>query len=153
MRPYARTGDAVLVKKSDKTVSPGKIVSYVSPTQAGASVIVTHRVVSVDGAAGTFTAKGDNNVSADKALPLSYVVGAVQSPVPYAGYVVDMLKRPVGLIAAVYVPCALMIIAEIRRLTRHYKGQFGRSGNANSRVGQRGRRQATRHYRLHYYFD
>lgn len=41
--------------------------------------------------------------------------------IPKLGYVLDVLQKPGGIIAAVYLPATLGIIYELKRLSKHYR--------------------------------
>ena len=120
MRPVINTGDAVLADQSQRIPQPGDIVSYASPKDP--TVILTHRVVSFDGQKGIFIAQGDNTSAPDPAAPVRNIVGTVRYSVPWAGAMLDFFRSPVGLILALYVPAAGIIIGEIRRLSQHFSG-------------------------------
>jgi signal peptidase len=119
MTPAIRKGDAVVlrpVKSSDLKV--GDVVSYRSP--ADQSIIITHRIVEVEKTWKQVITKGDNVGRNDKPLPMSEIVGKVDLRVAYLGYALDFLRTPAGLATCVYLPAALIIGLELRRLTKHY---------------------------------
>lgn len=120
MRPVINTGDAVLADRSQRIPRVGDIVSYQSPKDT--AVILTHRVVSFDGQRGTFIARGDNTNTPDPVAPVRNIVGTVHYHVPIVGAVLDFFRHPAGLILAVYIPAAGIIIGEIRRLSQHFSG-------------------------------
>lgn len=119
MSPTIRRGDAVVLK----TVQPaelkaGDIVSYRSP--ANQSVIITHRIVTVEKNWNLVITKGDNTPRNDKPLPMSQIIGKVDYKVAYLGYGLNFLRSPAGLITAVYLPALLIIVLELKRLATHY---------------------------------
>jgi signal peptidase len=131
MLPVLKRGDAVLLNKRDTDPRPGDIVSYASPQDP--RIVITHRVISVDNKTGMITAKGDSAAAADLPVPGWNVLGTAARSIPYAGFGLDALKHPLGLMAFVYAPAAGIVIAEARRLSRYYSGK------------------APRRYVLHYY--
>lgn len=133
MRPVMQRGDAVLVHTRDADVGIGDVVSYISP--AHPDVVITHRVIGVDDTRGIIATKGDNTPLVDPPVPAWNIVGTVTWVAPEAGFMLNLLRHPVGLIAAVYLPALAIILSEVRRLSRYYA------------TG----RQYTRplHYRLH----
>lgn len=119
MAPTIRRGDAVLVRNAYQHIRPGDIISYTPPGSGG--VINTHRVVSVDPRAGRLTTKGDNEPYEDVSVDLAAVKGVAASNLPLVGLVADFLRRPLGLVACLYVPAAIVVAAEVRRLNRYYR--------------------------------
>lgn len=120
MRPLISRGDAVLVDRGERLPRVGDIVSYVSPRNR--QVVITHRVVAFDGRAGTFVAQGDNTQLADPQAPVRNIIGTVRYHVPVAGFLFDFFRKPYGLVLAVYLPAAGIVIAEVRRLGQHFSG-------------------------------
>lgn len=121
MAPAIREGEAVLVVATDRDVRTGEVVSFASP--ADPSVIITHRILSVDWERGFFTARGDNSDMIDRPVPLANLRGTVRYAVPFAGYASDAFRHPVGILLMVYVPALVIVMSEVKRLARHYGGQ------------------------------
>ena len=84
MEPAIRVGSIIYLRpyREDEPVCPGDIVSF----QAG-SVMVTHRVVSVNQREGTIITKGDANALCDS-VPVSQeaIYGKVRFQIPWIGY-------------------------------------------------------------------
>ncbi len=121
MRPVIRPGDAVLVRHQPTRLKVGDIVSYRSLNTPG--LTITHRLIRIDQERGLLTTKGDALDTPDPAFPASQVIGVMIHTVPFVGYGFDFIRQPVGLVAAVYLPAAIVIAWEIRRLMRHYERQ------------------------------
>jgi signal peptidase I len=110
MEPAIPRG-AVAIASEDPggTIRAGDVVSF---TEAN-GIVVTHRVVSVDGTgpAALLTTKGDANAAADPApIPAARVLGRVVGSVPYLGYVAAMLTMPVGLLSIALLAVGLLIV-------------------------------------------
>jgi signal peptidase len=119
MAPAIRRGDAVVFSQARKQdLKVGDIVSYRSP--ANQAVIITHRVVAVESNWGLLVTKGDNATRADKPIAANDVLGKVTTRIAYAGFALDFLRSPAGLIAAVYVPAGIIVLLELRRLVTYY---------------------------------
>lgn len=119
MSPAINKGDVIVLKPlSKQMLEVGDVVSYRSP--ANQAVIITHRVVSVETNWGLIVTKGDNAKRADKPIAVTEVIGKVDQRVAYAGFALDFLRSPAGLIAAIYVPAATIILLELRRLVGYY---------------------------------
>lgn len=84
MEPAIKAGSVIYVSqyKQEEQICPGDIVSF----QAG-SVMVTHRIVSVNQREGTIITKGDANAVCDPA-PVSQeaIYGKVRFQIPWIGY-------------------------------------------------------------------
>lgn len=123
MAPAIRAGEAVVLQSADRDIKPGEVVSFSSLVNP--RVVLTHRVVSVDWDKGTFIARGDSNDMTDRPVPLQNVRGTVSHSVPFAGYVLDALRHPLGLSVTVYIPALGIIVSEVRQLSRHFAGGSG----------------------------
>lgn len=119
MAPLLQRGDAVIVARHVGHLQRGDIVSFVSPQDS--RIIVTHRIVGIHAARRLVQTKGDHNVAPDPWIAESAVMGTVVYRAPLLGRMLDMLRTPLGLIAIVYTPAALIVIAEVRRLQQHYR--------------------------------
>ena len=119
MVPTLQRGDAVAVQKTPAAeLQAGDIVSYVSPINS--SIVVTHRLIEVDWARGVAIIKGDALKAPDPPVPLNQILGRVRVGVPKLGFAIDALRRPAGLIIAVYLPAMIVVVLEIRRLAKSY---------------------------------
>lgn len=126
MEPSIKPGHLVLVKSIKPTdIAVGDVITYSSADKPGQTI--THRVTEVrsDGNKPLqFVTKGDANPSVDpKTIPVHRVVGKVSANIPYAGFVADFLRTPLGLALAIYLPALFVIVAELRRLSAYYDSQ------------------------------
>lgn len=121
MEPAISKGDLISVKRTPtRDLRVGDVITYTSPDGSGQTI--THRIVSkTNDMTGRIVTQGDANVSADQSVAPAQIVGKVEHHVPYAGFMVDLIKRPIGLIMIIYVPTLLVIIGEIRRLSEQFK--------------------------------
>lgn len=112
MAPTFRAGDVLILQSAGDSLEPGMIVSY----RKGGNLI-THRVVRVDGA--TLVTRGDNNLGDDPwTVPVSSVVGTPFARVPYLGYVIFFLKKPLGFLMIVLIPSIWIMIDVFKRLNK-----------------------------------
>lgn len=119
MAPLIHKGDAVVVRRVDPLdIQKGDLVSYRSMQDS--AVIVTHRVVETDLQTGRLITKGDANVSVDPTIHGARLIGRVQYLLPGAGRYIDALHTWTGLTVVVYLPTAVLLVSELRRLARHY---------------------------------
>ena len=104
-------------------------------TQAG-RIPVTHRIIEIEtkenGKGYIITLQGDNKaieegdtntvvgqqvIDTEYAdVTTNYIIGKVQGQSRVLGFVVTILKQPVGLVCVVIIPCALIIIWQIFRI-------------------------------------
>lgn len=85
MSPALCAGDVVFAAEVDfEDLSVGDVVTYRKP--GGQGMIVTHRVVSIDGAARAVTTRGDGNSENDPIpVPESALLGRLQFKIPLVG--------------------------------------------------------------------
>ena len=103
MAPTIKTGDLVVENRLSPTqaasLTEGQVISF--RAGAGSPQIFTHRIVAVESLPGGvvgYVTKGDANDSRDGPVtPSTNVVGLYQSTIPYGGYVLHALHRPLVL--------------------------------------------------------
>lgn len=119
MEPVFAPGDAVIMRPvTVDQLNYDDIVSYRSASDP--RVIISHRLVDIDNEAGLLYTQGDNTDVVDEAVMSGQVAGKITKVIPRAGYVLDALHQPIGLVSLVYMPGALILLAEGRRLARRY---------------------------------
>lgn len=110
MAPALQAGDLVFLQPIKDMISPGMVVAYDLRGK-----LITHRVVEVIG--DMLVTKGDNNPDVDPwRVPFSSVVGVPDVRIPYAGYLLDFVKSPIGFLLLIIVPICLIIVIESRRI-------------------------------------
>ena len=99
-------GDAIIIKNSDR-YAVGDVVTYFP---ANESFSVTHRIVRIEG--DKFYTKGDANPSEDPdPVLIEQIAGKVAVKLNKAGYFIEWLKSPVGMIfAAIFIVLIILII-------------------------------------------
>jgi signal peptidase len=122
MVPAINKGDLVQVKNvPDSELAVGDVITYVSQDK---KTTITHRISGIlenDPSGNNIVTKGDANANADKPIEAASVVGRVERTIPYAGYAVDFIKQPLGLILIIYLPALVVIVGEMKRLTAYYR--------------------------------
>jgi signal peptidase len=112
MSPALRTGDLVIVTStSPKDLSVGEVIVFKS--QVG-GVLVCHLIVAPDAEEGLeFQTKGDANEVPDGVfVEPEDIMGKVQASVPMAGYIVQWLRGPFGILAIVALAAAALLIPD-----------------------------------------
>lgn len=126
MRPAILPGDAVMVRplhspQSLSGLTPGEVITYRRADNP--RITLTHRIIAVDTSAGRVIAQGDALDDPDPPVAASQIVGQVVHRVPAVGCTFDFLKHPAGLLALIYMPAAVLIGGELRRLTGAFAGR------------------------------
>ena len=93
-------------------------------------VTITHRIISIEekGEGYIIKLEGDNKSSEDNqgvqiintneaATSPNYIVGKVVGQAKLLGFILSIMKEPVGLICLIIIPCAIVIILEILKIT------------------------------------
>jgi len=127
MESHIPRGALVAVTKvSTDHLAVGNVITFTNP--ADKRQTITHRIIGtqpskIAGAKPHFITKGDANPQPDAPVLAKSVVGKVSFGVPYMGFALDFVRKPAGLLLAIYVPALTVIVAEIRRLIAYYKSQ------------------------------
>jgi len=112
MEPAIPTGSIVVVKPV-ASYRFNDVITFGPDTKT--QVPTTHRIIGVhgEGAATTYTTKGDANEEADEEIVQRRdIIGKVVFSLPYAGFVLDFARQPIGFILLIAVPAALVILEE-----------------------------------------
>ncbi|HNY35674.1 MAG TPA: signal peptidase I [Candidatus Pacearchaeota archaeon] len=121
MEPAIHTGSIVVIKP----FSDYKIGDIITFGKTGKNQIpTTHRIkeMQVNSGVPYYITKGDANDSADQALvSKSTVEGKVLFSVPFLGYVVDFIKKPIGFILIIIVPVFLIIGDQLMQIRKEIK--------------------------------
>jgi signal peptidase len=122
MTPALKKGDLITVTRvPGSQLAVGDVITFVNPHNNKQTI--THRIVQLPSAAtgGNIITRGDANPVADTPISPKAVVGKVDARVPLAGYLVDFVRKPLGLLLLIYIPALVIMAQEFRRLVRHYK--------------------------------
>lgn len=118
MAPQISTGALVLSQKVDvKNLRVGDVVTYTDRNNPKKTI--THRITELNSPTETkVTTKGDANLEHDKPIMPQQILGVTKFHIPIVGYLIDFIRRPVGLVLIIYLPALYVIIAETRLLIR-----------------------------------
>ncbi len=118
MEPTIKTGAVVIVKPlAIESYQVGDIVTFGEDTTR--QIPTTHRIVSVETVENriAFMTKGDANEEADpQQVPADEVIGKVIFNVPFAGYILDFARQPLGFALLIGIPAGIVIIDESFRI-------------------------------------
>ncbi|MET0779539.1 MAG: signal peptidase I [Candidatus Saccharimonadales bacterium] len=124
MVPVLHKGDLVTVTRVPHgQLAVRDVITYMSPRDKRATI--THRIIALPTAANDYriVTKGDANALADPPVRVAAVLGKVQYRAPLAGFAVDAVRKPIGLLLCIYIPALAIMADELRRLTAYYKTQ------------------------------
>jgi signal peptidase len=117
MEPAIKTGSIVVVQPSD-SYTVGDVITF--GEERGEQIPTTHRIVSIaieEGNRTFYMTKGDANEEQDNVRIASEdVVGKVVFTMPYAGYVLDFARKPIGFTLMIGIPAAIIILDETIRI-------------------------------------
>ena len=106
MEPELSVGDLLIIHEQEQ-YGLNDIVAYQDGTMP-----VVHRIIALEGE--TVTTMGDANNVADTPIPMEAIKGKVVADIPYVGYVVMGLKKPISTILLV-VLTILLVEGSVRR--------------------------------------
>ncbi len=101
MEPKIKPGDVIWVKKTHmKELKEGDILTYISEEN-----FITHRIKKIEG--NSLVTKGDANNVEDSPIKSSQVYGKYSFRIPYLGYILVGLKKPLVFITiiAIFIVC------------------------------------------------
>lgn len=117
MAPTLRAGDVLWIRPISGPITPDRIISY---NEQGK--LITHRVVAIEGDA--LITKGDNNQEVDPwRVSTADVIGSPVLRVPYLGYLIVLLRKPVGWLVLIILPAGWIIFDEIRKIITTLRGE------------------------------
>ncbi len=131
MEPTIPTGSVVVVMPS-KTYTVGDVITFGKDTKT--EIPTTHRIVSIrENVQGDYyTTKGDANEEQDpREIAAKEILGKVVFHVPYAGYILDFARQPLGFALLIGLPAAMIVIdesiniyREVVKLRRRRRGEY-----------------------------
>lgn len=118
MEPAIGTGSVIVVKPVS-TYKIGDVISFGQNTKT--QIPTTHRIVEMKVVSGeaVYKTKGDaNNAEDTKEVLAKDVIGKVYLSIPYLGYIIDFVKKPVGLMLVIVIPAVVIVYDEIQKIIR-----------------------------------
>jgi signal peptidase I len=115
MEPKIPTGSLVFVLPTG-SYKEQDVITFNNPSS---HIPTTHRIVAIDTHDGVlwFTTKGDANEEVDtEQTPYSRIIGEVVVSVPYAGFILDFARQPLGFSFLIVLPSLLIIFGEIEKI-------------------------------------
>lgn len=136
MEPSIPVGAVVAIIPS-REYTPGDVITFGADTSR--EIPTTHRIVSVrtEGGVTFYTTKGDANEEADpNEVRGGEVIGKVLFSLPYAGFILDFARQPLGFALLIGLPAALIILDEAFNLFQEFRGLRRRKKKAPTDLSQ-----------------
>jgi signal peptidase len=127
MEPTILTGSIVVVKPA-ASYDVGDVVTFGEDTSS--QIPTTHRIIAATGDfKNTFyTTKGDANEEQDpQQIPARDIIGKVVFSAPYAGYILDFARQPMGFTLMIGIPAGIIIMDELAKIWNEVARMRGRS--------------------------
>jgi signal peptidase len=115
MTPTFKAGDALLIQHvTAKSLKLGDVITYRSSQDP--SHTISHRIVARKN--GGFLTAGDRQHRLDPLVLPGQITGRAWAVAPGLGRVINWLHSRIGLVTALFIPAALIIVSEIWNLSR-----------------------------------
>jgi signal peptidase len=121
MEPALHTGSVIIIKPTSN-YQVGDVITFGKNTKT--EVPTTHRIAEIKVVSGeaVFKTKGDANHSEDsKEVLQNEVLGKVYFSIPLFGYLVDFVRKPLGLMLVIVIPAIVIIYDEINKIIKEIK--------------------------------
>jgi signal peptidase len=120
MEPTIKTGSVIFIKAQ----ADYKIGDVITFALNDVKIPVTHRIkeMQVNSGVPYYVTKGDANNGPDQNLvPRDKVIGRVLFSVPFVGYAVEFIKKPIGFLVVILIPVAMIIIDRAIKIKEELK--------------------------------
>lgn len=121
MEPTIKTGALVVIKPSN-SYKVNDIITFGKDNKT--EVPTTHRIVAdrIENGVTIYSTKGDANEDKDtKEIKKDEIIGKTIFSVPYAGYIVDFAKQPLGFAIFIGLPAIYIVYDEITKIVREVR--------------------------------
>jgi len=121
MEPAIHTGGVVIIEP-EAQYKIGDIITFGKDTAK--NIPTTHRIVSSRAVEGVllFTTKGDANNSPDSTeIRESDIHGKVLFTVPFVGYIIDFIRKPLGMVIVIVLPAIFIVYDEAKKIIDEIK--------------------------------
>ena len=116
MEPAIHTGSIIITKPAVK-YNVGDVITFGDLKRN--EIPTTHRINEIKNDNGklSYITKGDANNAPDRGEVMSSnVIGKVWFSVPYVGFIIDFIKKPIGFLLIVVIPALLIISDEVKKI-------------------------------------
>lgn len=120
MEPDIPVGSLVVVNPAQK-YAVGDIITFSFNQETTPTTHRIHEINEVDGKK-LYITKGDaNNIADLRDVFEENIIGKVFFIIPYAGYVVDFARKPIGFGVLVFVPAGIIIFDQVQKIIQEIK--------------------------------
>lgn len=129
MEPSIKTG-SIVVAKTFNNYKIGDIITF--QLSSTSKTPTTHRIVEMEVIEGIplYTTKGDTNNAADREfVRKNQIIGRVVLNIPFLGYAVNFVKKPIGFLLIIIVPAVAIIVDEARKIYNEVKKKKSKEKN------------------------
>jgi signal peptidase len=130
MEPAIPVGSIVVIKPvNPETLQTGDIICF----ELSEPTSITHRITNITDEG--FITKGDANEDPDQwTVKKENVIGKVILTIPFIGYLGYFVRTPIGFTLIIIIPASLIIILEIRNITKELKNKAAASTRRNKKA-------------------
>jgi signal peptidase len=121
MEPAIHTGSVVVIKPM-VNYKVGDVITFGPNTKI--QIPTTHRIVEIRAQEGQtiYKTRGDANNAEDmKEVLAKDVIGKVVFDIPYFGYIVEFIRKPIGLLLVVVLPAIFIVYDEVKKIMKEIK--------------------------------
>ncbi len=121
MEPAIHTGSVVIVKPS-ASYAVGDVITFGPNTKT--QIPTTHRIMEIRAQEGqmVYKTQGDaNNAEDSKEVFRKDIIGKVYISMPYAGFVIDFVRKPLGMVLVIILPALFIVYDEVKRIILEIK--------------------------------
>lgn len=129
MEPAIKTGSIIVIKPADN-YEMGDVITFGKDTRD--KVPTTHRIIEMHAIEGEmrFITQGDANEDRDSGeVREDEIIGKVLFSVPYLGFLLDMARKPIGLIVLIGVPAVVIVGDELLKIWREVRKLRNKKNN------------------------
>lgn len=121
MEPSIKIGSTVVIAPWTN-YKEGDIITFYDSSRK--DVPVTHRIKDIKVKNGElfYKTKGDANDTVDlKDVKQEKIIGEVIFHIPYLGYFIEFVKKPIGFIVIIIIPALLVVFEEVKKIHKELK--------------------------------
>ena len=123
MEPTIKTGAVVVIKPAND-YNIGDIITFGPNTRT--QVPITHRIydIKIINGSPVYITMGDaNNAPDGREIPKKEVIGKALFSVPYSGYLIAFIKKPIGFVLLLIVPVVIVLADETKNIIKELKNK------------------------------
>jgi signal peptidase len=134
MEPDISVG-SVVVSKPVGNYRIGDVITF--QVNKENDVSVTHRIVEMEVISGNpiYITKGDANENIDTTkISQKDIIGKVFLNIPYLGYALNFVKKPIGFVLIIILPAGIIILDEARKIWKEVKNKKNKKKDIEKKI-------------------